>query len=166
MTKEDNNQQENPRLETIDGILTLVDGKTGFSGDFTRLKKRLTHANLSHEMLIKAAKVRNAPMPLQVLDATAGMGEDSLLLAAAGYTVDLCEKNPVIYALLEDAYKRALLDPELKPVAERMHVENRYSIKLMRSDDYKPDIDYLDPMFPKREKSSLVKKKFQLIHGL
>ena len=29
-----------------------------------------------------------------------------------------------------------------------------------------PDVIYLDPMFPERSKSSLVKKKFQLLHEL
>ena len=30
----------------------------------------------------------------------------------------------------------------------------------------RPDVIYLDPMFPERQKSGLVKKKFQLIHYL
>ena len=32
--------------------------------------------------------------------------------------------------------------------------------------DMRPDVVYLDPMFPGRTKSAAVKKKFQLIHGL
>ena len=40
------------------------------------------------------------------------------------------------------------------------------SIKAMRELKEKPDVVYLDPMFPLRTKSGLVKKKFQLIHEL
>jgi 16S rRNA (guanine1516-N2)-methyltransferase len=29
-----------------------------------------------------------------------------------------------------------------------------------------PDVIYLDPMFPSRQKSALVKKKFQMLHKL
>ena len=155
-----------PHLETIDGKLSLTDGKISACGDFAKLKKRLTHANLSHEMLVKAVKVKNAEMPLTVLDATAGLGEDSLLLAAAGYKVDMCEKNATVYALLTDTLKRALDDPELKPVASCMSAFNTDSLIYMRSPDNRADIVYLDPMFPERTKSAQVKKKFQLIHGL
>ena len=153
-------------IEMIDGKVSLVSGKISVCGDYTLLKKRLTHANLSHEMLVKAVKVRNAGMPLKILDATAGLGEDSLLLAAAGYKVDMCEKNATVYALLEDSLKRALKDPELKPVASRMSAFNTDSLAYMRSPDNRADIVYLDPMFPERTKSAQVKKKFQLIHGL
>ncbi len=155
-----------PHLETIDGKLSLTDGKISACGDFAKFKKRLTHANLSHEMLVKAVKVKNAEMPLTVLDATAGLGEDSLLLAAAGYKVDMCEKNATVYALLTDTLKRALDDPELKPIASRMSALNTDSLAYMRSQDNSVDIVYLDPMFPERTKSAQVKKKFQLIHGL
>ena len=43
----------------------------------------------------------------RAVDATAGLGEDSLLLAAAGFEVTLCEADPVIAVLLEDALTRA-----------------------------------------------------------
>lgn len=44
------------------------------------------------------------------MDATAGLREDSLLLAAAGFTVTMCERDPVVAALLRE---RALLDAAL-----------------------------------------------------
>jgi len=153
-------------IEMIDGKVSLVSGKISVCGDFTLLKKRLTHANLSHEMLVKAVKIKNAEMPLTILDATAGLGEDSLLLAAAGYKVDMCEKNTTVYALLEDTLKRALDDPELNPVVARMSTFNTDSLTYMGSPDNRADIVYLDPMFPERTKSAQVKKKFQFIHGL
>ena len=40
------------------------------------------------------------------------------------------------------------------------------SIEYMASLDSAPDVVLLDPMFPERQKSALIKKKFQLIHRL
>ena len=58
---------------------------------------------MSKELLARAAKIKDAEKPLVALDATAGLGEDSLILAAAGFQVKLFERNPVIHQLLEDA---------------------------------------------------------------
>ena len=159
-------ETEKPVLKNIDGRLSLVSGDTAVYGDLAKNIKRLTHANLSHELLIKAVKVKNADASLSVLDATAGLGEDSLLMAAAGLTVDLCEKNTTVFSLLEDSLKRASEDPGLSDAVSRMRAVNADSIDLMRTGEKRHDIVYLDPMFPKREKSALVKKKFQILHGL
>ena len=100
------------------------------------------------------------------LDATAGLGEDSLLLAAAGFHVRMYEKDPVIAALLEDAMNRAKELPELSAAVSRMELFKEDSISAMKNTDTSPDIILLDPMFPQRQKSALVGKKFQLIHIL
>ena len=100
------------------------------------------------------------------MDATAGLGEDSLLLAAAGFEVLLFERNPVIAALLRDALQRAKADPRLADVAARMELSEGDSIEALGCLPEPPDVVYLDPMFPARRKSAAVKKKFQLIHRL
>ena len=168
-------------------------------GDFTKLQKRLQYHNLTHELLVKATKVKGRER-LRVIDATAGMGEDSLLLAAAGCEVTLYEQDPVIAALLQDTMRRALEEAALHEIVMRMHLVEGDSIDHLRrlgeaatgpdvqegdvghdcstltasaatmagSDEAlkRPDVIYLDPMFPERQKSGLVKKKFQLIHYL
>ena len=101
-----------------------------------------------------------------ILDATAGMGQDSLLLAAAGFEVEMYEQNPVIAALLADCLERAGQDPDLEEIVCRMHLHERDSIEALRNLKESPDVIYLDPMFPERQKSALVKKKFQLLHLL
>ena len=154
------------KLERIDGRLSLVKQDTVFYGDFTKLKKRLTHANLTHEMPVKACRIKNKQMPVSVLDATAGMGEDALLLAAFGFNVTLYERDETIYKLLCDTLERAREDEDLSKVVSRMTLYYEDSIKAMRELKEKPDVVYLDPMFPLRTKSGLVKKKFQLIHEL
>lgn len=159
-------EEHDTKLETVDGRLCLVKGDTVFYGDFSKLKRRLTHANLTHELPVKACRIKNKPMPISVLDATAGMGEDALLLAAYGFDVTLYERDEAIYKLLDDTLKRAETDADLSGVISKMTLYYEDSIKAMSELKTKPDVVYLDPMFPKRTKSGLVKKKFQLIHEL
>lgn len=153
-------------LKLDDKGLSLTDGKHELRGDFTDNLSRLKQSNLERELIVKAAKLRALDHPPVLIDATAGMGEDSLLLAAAGFNVKLYEYDPVIASLLEDTIRRALLVPELSDIVSHMelHIEN--SIEAMNNLDIKPDIILLDPMFPARSKSSLVKKKFQLLQQL
>ena len=102
-------------------------------GDFSEMGKRLKHHNLSGELIVKAAKIRGQEK-IRVLDATAGLGEDSFLLAGAGFTVDLYERDPVIAALLSDALERALHDDDtaVREAAARMHLHEGDSIEAMR----------------------------------
>ena len=156
-----------------DSGLALTDGDLELRADLTRMLPRLRQSNLERELLVKAAKVKKpadvcadmaAGRILRAVDATAGLGEDSLLLAAAGFCVTLYEKDPVIAELLEDSLRRAAEIPELKETVSRMHLIRGDSIEGMRKMDHSPDVILLDPMFPERKKSAAVKKKFQLIH--
>ncbi len=146
---------EGLRLEK-DGLFVM--------GDFASMQRRLKRGNLSGELLVKAMRLNDIPEP-QVVDATAGMGEDSLLLAAAGFRVVLYEYDPVIAALLSDALSRAAMIPELSEAVSRMQLFARDSISVLK-EMASPDAVYLDPMFPKRQKSGLVGKKFQLLKQL
>ncbi len=143
--------------------LTLSDGKNAVRGDFTRLLPRIRRGNLAGEHLVRAVKIKGIDEPL-VVDATAGLGEDAFLLAAAGCRVLLFERDSVIAALLEDALERAKRDPETAPIASRMTLYKEDSILALPT--LSPDVVLLDPMFPERKKSALVKKKFQLLHLL
>ena len=68
------------------------------------------------------------------------------------------------------AMERAREVPELREPVSRMELHVGDSIEAMnRAEDSIegiPDLVLLDPMFPERQKSALVKKKFQLIHRL
>ncbi|MDO4621085.1 MAG: class I SAM-dependent methyltransferase [Lachnospiraceae bacterium] len=154
-------------LRMHENELELTDGTLSLSADLTRMLPRLKTANLRQEMLVKAAKYKKEEgrIPFAV-DATAGFGEDALLLAAAGYRVLLCEYDEVIAALLADALRRAAEVPELAEYAARMKLVQKNSIQVLQELDEKPDAVLLDPMFPARQKSALVKKKFQLLHHL
>ena len=145
--------------------LALVGGGMVLRADFARLLPRIRHDRLGRELLVRAARVRGADAPTAV-DATAGLGEDSLLLAAAGFTVTMFEKDPVIAALLRDALERAAVVPGLADVVARMALVEGDSTVGLRELGFSPDVVFLDPMFPERTKSAAVKKKFQLLHHL
>lgn len=156
------------RLELGDDGLTLTDGAMALRADLRDMLPRLKPANLSCELLVRAAKVKGVDGPTAV-DATAGLGADALLLAAAGFTVTLFERDRVIAALLADALRRAGDDAKLAGVVARMHLVEGDSIeglRCMAAAGMSPDVVYLDPMFPERTKSAAVKKKFQLLHHL
>ena len=159
----------------LDNGLTLRRDENGLAllwedqilrGDFTKMLPRLKPNNLSQELLVRTAKLKDLDHTPVAIDATAGLGDDSLLLAAAGFHVTMFEKNPVIFELLSDAHTRAKEIPELADIVSRMILVHGDSMEAMASLDFTPDIILLDPMFPARQKSALVKKKLQMIQKL
>lgn len=144
----------------------LTDGHMQIRGDFSHMRSRTARANLNRELLVCASRTRSSGGPLTAVDATAGLGEDSFLLAAAGFSVTLIEQNPVIAVLLQDAIDKALALPELKETALRMNLIVGDSTNELPRLGSAPDVVLLDPMFPERRKSAAVKKKLQLIQQL
>ena len=152
-------------LSYDDKGLSLKEGNLTFRGDFSAMASRLRQSGLEREMLVKAARLKNQKEVPGLLDATAGMGEDSVILAAAGFRVDLYEQNKIIAELLKDAMDRAAKDPMLADIIGRMTLHVGDSIKAMR-EGATADVILLDPMFPERSKTGLIKKKFQLLQQL
>jgi len=148
-----------------EGLFLMDENGLKIRGDFTKMLPRLKPNNLSGEMLVKAAKTKGVDAPVAI-DATAGMGEDSLLLAAAGFRVKLYERDSVIAALLADTLRRSAQVPELSDIIARMELSCADSLEELPRLGFVPDVVVLDPMFPERTKSASVKKKFQLIHQL
>jgi 16S rRNA (guanine1516-N2)-methyltransferase len=109
---------------------------------------------------------------ISVLDATAGLGRDALVLAYLGCKVQMLEKSPVIHALLEDGLQRALAsqDEFLGVTPQRMQLylsdARQWFADIAQGVHSKPDVIYLDPMFPARSKSANVKKDIALLQNL
>lgn len=101
-----------------------------------------------------------------VLDATAGLGRDAFRLAWYGCDVHAVERSGVVFALLEDGLRRALLDAATaERLGGRLRIEQADARQFM---DALPaerlfDAVYLDPMFPPRRKSALVKVEMRLL---
>lgn len=113
-------------------------------------------------------KVR-AGQQVFVVDATAGLGRDALVLAHLGCRVLMLEQSPVIHALLADGLQRGSQLAELQVVLARMqlqHADARQWLTAVAGGEERPDVVYLDPMFPPRDKSAKVKKDIALLHAL
>lgn len=152
-------------IQKDDGLYLEGDGLS-IHGDYTKLVKRLKPQRVCEELLVKAVKIKDFKGRLNVVDATAGLGEDSLILAAAGFRVMLIERDGTIFKLLEDTVKRARSCRELEETVSRMTLVEGDSKEILAKLSDSPDVVFLDPMFPKRDKSGLIKKKFQLIQSL
>lgn len=154
--------------------LTLVQGRMELRGDFGAMHRRVCGGHLQHEKLLRAVKWKDMPTDPLAVDATAGLGEDSFILAAAGFRVILCEYNPIIAALLEDALARAQAgavsgnfdNREIGEIASRMELRVGNGIDILTGLGRKPDLVYLDPMFPAKKKSGISTKKLQLFQQL
>lgn len=134
-----------------------------FGGAGMRHRRRSGH----NELLGKAVGV-SARLRLNVLDATAGLGRDSFLLADMGCLLTLCEREPVIAAMLSHGLQAALTgkDDWLLHVARRMNLFAGDARTIAPEQLRSVDVIYLDPMFPPRGKSAAVKKEMALFHIL
>jgi len=120
----------------------------------------------SGQMIAKAAGLQPGVRP-SVLDATAGLGRDAFVLAQLGCPVTLIERQPLIAALLEDGLQRAHADAEVGAIVARMRLLRGDAIEAMRAwAGEAPQVIYLDPMFPHRDKSAQVKKEMRLFRPL
>jgi 16S rRNA (guanine1516-N2)-methyltransferase len=116
------------------------------------------------EAIAKACGL-NKKRNLSIIDATAGLGRDALVLANLGAAVTLVERNPLVAALLYDGWRRAAANPATAELAARMQLH--FAPALQALTELPPaDVVYLDPMFPPREKSALVKKEMRAFHDV
>lgn len=130
---------------------------------------RLEPARVRHEQIVKACALQKAPQGLRIFDATAGLLRDAAVLACAGAEVLVAERSPLIAALIEDGLRRAASIPELQGLLARLHYRRGDSLQLLQTmadEGERPDVVYLDPMFPHRDKSALVKKEMRVFRAV
>lgn len=124
------------------------------------------------QMIAKAVGVKAGCFP-NVLDATAGLGKDSFVLASLGCVVTMLERSPIVQVLLGDGLKRAAhfardQDTELYALLQKMTLVTQDSREYLTglTEENFPDVIYLDPMFPERQKSADVKKEMAAFHSI
>ena len=156
----------NDKTQYGEEALSLAKDNMILKVDFMDMLKRTYGNRIYSELLIKAVGKKMLSADTLVLDATAGLGEDAFLLASAGLRVKMYERDEMIAKLLADGLKRAADNEELADIVSRMELVIADSIAAMEEHSIKPDIVYLDPMFPQRNKSGLIKKKFQILQQL
>ncbi|MBS0848178.1 16S rRNA (guanine(1516)-N(2))-methyltransferase RsmJ [Citrobacter sp. JGM124] len=118
------------------------------------------------EAVAKAAGVKGDYLP-DVVDATAGLGRDAFVLASVGCRVRMLERHPVVAALLDDGLQRGYQDAEIGSwLQERLQLIHASSLAELANLTPRPDVVYLDPMFPHKQKSALVKKEMRVFQSL
>lgn len=130
-----------------------------------KMRYRSKNASLRHESLAKAIGIAPRERPY-VVDATTGLGRDSFILASLGYSVTMIERSPIVHALLEDGLNRGSKDPELKTIIDRLTLIQADAIEWLKNQSKKPDVIYLDPMFPERKKTASVKKEMVFLQEI
>lgn len=136
-----------------------------FQVDFVHGKSRYRAQKPSAELLIQAIKIKKK-LPVSVVDGTGGLGRDAFLLAAAGCTVEVFEKNKIVAALLEDGLRRARAYPEYARITQRINLHRFDMTTHLVKCVPEPVVIYLDPMFPQRTKTAKVKQDMQVLQQL
>ncbi len=130
------------------------------------LEYRHRFATRRTEAIAKAVGIRQGYCP-DVIDATAGLGSDAFILAALGCRVRMLERNPVVAALLHDGLERGYQDGKIGHwLRERMTLHHVPNLSTLAGCKPRPEVVYLDPMYPHRKKSALVKKEMRVFQSL
>ncbi len=172
------NEQTVVLLDNKNQLSLLVDGLS-VAPDWHKLQRRIVSAGRKTELLLQAAKIT---ADSQVIDATAGFGHDSLILASTGAQVTMLEQKPIMALLLLTEQQRMRQQPNWQKLMSRLHIINIDALEFF--DHYQPslaatthsnavNVIYLDPMFPedsyqdsKTGKGAKVNKQMQALHQL
>ncbi len=118
------------------------------------------------QAIARAVGLKKGATP-SILDATAGLGRDAFVLASLGCRVHMLERSPIITDLLADGLQRAKNDAQIGTwISKRLTLDIKDSTKGLSSLPFKPDVVYLDPMYPEKKKSALVKKEMRMLQLL
>ena len=129
---------------------------------------RIAHAAHHRQPLARAVGLVKGGVT-RVIDATAGMGRDGFVLAKLGCQVQMLERSAIVAALLSDGLERAKSVPKLAMlIDDRIRLKQVDAIPYLKrlSREARPDTIYLDPMYPHRTKSALVKKEMRVLRDI
>lgn len=146
--------------------------------EWDKLQRRIVSAGRKSELLLQAAKITSDS---KVIDATAGFGHDSLILASTGAQVVMLEQQPLMAMLLLVEQQRMSTVANWQKLMSRLQIINTDALSYFASVNSAPisesnravDVVYLDPMFPedsyqdsKTGKGAKVGKHMQALHQL
>lgn len=120
------------------------------------------------QAIARAIGLKHGSTP-SVIDITAGLARDAYILASLGCKVILVEQSVVLYTLVQDGILRGHANEASAEVLKNfMNLVNADAILYMEhmDKDTRPDVIYIDPMYPDRKKSALVKKDMQILQHL
>lgn len=151
--------------------LSLVANQISVAPEWQTLQRRVVRAGRKSELILQACKLNEDN---RALDATAGFGHDSLILASTGAQVTLLERNPLIALLLLHEQQVMAQHKNWHKLMARLNIICADSAQYMQqriqqavpqssqvidnssehhlsdiNNDYNGyDVVYLDPMFP------------------
>lgn len=164
-------------LDDKNKLSWLSDGLS-VTPEWDKLQRRVVSAGRKSELLLQAAKLT---ADSTVIDATAGFGHDSLILASTGAQVIMLEQQPLMALLLLAEQQRMSALPNWQKLMSRLQIINTdalsyfadFSNELTAENHHGADVIYLDPMFPedsyqdsKTGKGAKVGKHMQALHQL
>jgi len=131
-----------------------------------RLQHRQQFGGGRQQAIAKAVGLKHGWSP-HVVDATAGLGRDAFVLASLGCRVHMLERKPVIHALLQDGMRRLTnQQPGSAQLIQSLTLTQADSLLWLQTGKEPVDVVYLDPMYPHRSKSALVKKEMRVLRQL
>ncbi len=164
-------------LDNKNKLSVVIDGLS-VAPEWDKLQRRVVSAGRKTELLLQAVKIT---ADSQMIDATAGFGHDSLILASTGAQVTMLEQQPLMALLLLAEQQRMSQQPNWQKLMARLHIINADALEFfdgfnsnsLATDDNKIEVIYLDPMFPedsyqdsKTGKGAKVNKQMQALHQL
>lgn len=168
-------------LDEKNKLSWLSDGLS-VAPEWDKLQRRVVSAGRKSELLLQAVKITSDS---HVIDATAGFGHDSLILASTGAQVIMLEQQPLMALLLLVEQQRMSGLANWQKLMSRLHIINTDALGYFATlaadtindtkeiDKKAVDVVYLDPMFPedsyqdsKTGKGAKVGKHMQALHQL
>ncbi len=154
--------------------LSLLSKGLSVALEWDKLQRRVVSAGRKSELLLQAAKITADSV---VVDATAGFGHDSLILASSGAQVIMLEQQPIMALLLLAEQQRMSQVPNWQKLMARLHIMNTDALSYFTDkqavNTEHIDTIYLDPMFPEDSyqdqntgKGAKVGKQMQALHHI
>lgn len=115
--------------------------------------------NLAKAVGMKFNKNRN------IIDATAGLGYDSFILASIGAKVTLIERSQKMYELLQNGIDEGMsFGGEIEKIINRMELVFGDSKDILPK--LTPEVIMIDTMYKDRKKTALVKNNMRLVRNI
>ena len=115
--------------------------------------------NLAKAVGMKSNKNRN------IIDATAGLGYDSFILASLGAKVTLIERSEKMYKILQNGFNEGVsFGGGIKNIINRMNLLFGDSKDVLPK--LSPEVIMIDTMYKDRKKTALVKNNMRLVREI
>ncbi len=149
-------------LRFDDGCLSLVDCANPkfkpLTIDFDKPVGQIARNDPLRRAIGKDVKV--------VLDATTGLGSDTIMFIHMGFKAIAVERSVVCAALLSDALKRCQND-KIRQNLNLIYADAKNVLDKQEANLFEVDVVYMDPMYPSRSKTSaLARKECRMLRGV